>query len=66
MLADLTKASIAIPMLKHYTELYNTDPSVFDENPDMFHDAMNMLTVSRPLSDEDIKEEVRESIFKSK
>jgi hypothetical protein len=27
---------------------------------------MNMLTVSRPLSDEDIKEEVRESIFKSK
>jgi hypothetical protein len=26
---------------------------------------MNMLTVSRPLSDEDIKEEVRKSVFKS-
>ena len=65
LIEDLTKAWLAIPMLKHYTELYNTDPSLFDDNPRMFHDAMNMLTVSRPLSDEDIKEEVRKSVFKS-
>jgi hypothetical protein len=52
-------------MLKHFKQLYNVNPKLFDENPEMYHDAMRLVTVSRPLSNEAIKDEVRQTIFKN-
>lgn len=62
---DTFKAGMSYPILKYFDKLYNANPEWFEKNWDWIWEKLKLYTVSRPLSDEDIKQEVRESIFKT-
>lgn len=63
---DWIKSWISYPMLDHFVEILNTEEwkEWVEKNASWLAQKMRQYTVSRPLSNEDIKEQVRSSIFK--
>ena len=62
---NMIRAWLTPMLLEKYTQISNTDPEFRERNKDWLEPEFKKITVSRPLSDEDIKEEVRKTVFKS-